>query len=227
MGRPHIWPLPDPLVDKFKPVTVYDIKVDRKNGLYHLKIEYFLRGFEFGGSKHLEEASGFSLEDIRVTHPQLFEDYIRPHGPVKLIQVIPVQAWQFFLDDFVPSDETNKLVKDAISDFAKDDWRIRLNAESRIRNDACFLTVLKMTRKGLDAEQNMRLDCSMTSGDVISATTIEKLKDNPTFLLDCLPLADDKLKALIKDRLTKLNVKIPAATQPAHTMPIDDSDFHG
>lgn len=154
--------------------------------------------------------SDTSFLSLRTNHPAEVERWLRPiFREVRQEAVFaadPNAAWQVLADDWPADFKLLPEITRHLSELNDDNFRVRRAgsvALAKLGRDAA-LVMLKMNRRGLSPEQNLRLDATIGRYQPLSVPETARLHNNPQFLLDCLYCEDPMARKLALARLRKV-----------------------
>ena len=154
------------------------------------------------------EASDF-FELVR-TNPREAEQYLRPLlrelGQEEALAPDPLVAWQVFADRWQPDPSTTAQVQALLPKLDADDFRVREKALRDLQDlgrDGAAVMV-HLDRSKLTAEQSDRIDRALTAYAQLPPKEASRLRNNRSFLLDCLNCDELALRQAAYEQLTKL-----------------------
>lgn len=124
----------------------------------------------------------------------------------------PAAAWQVLADEWPIDEKVKPLVDGKLPALDDDDFRVRLRAANELQKlgrDAA-LVMMKMDRRPLSLEQNVRLDEVISRFEPLTHAEARRLSQDPSFLLDCLYGEDAIARKLALKRLQVIS-KMPIA----------------
>jgi hypothetical protein len=135
------------------------------------------------------------------------ELYLRPVlrdlGQEALLAPEPALAWQVFAAQWNPSDALKKEVNAILPKLDAQGYAERESASkdlAKLGPEAAMLA-MQLDRSKLSAEQNTRLDSLVAANTPITRGEATQLRDDVTFLLDCLSSDDEPIRAAAVERL--------------------------
>ena len=147
---------------------------------------------------------------LRRQHPHEVDAFVRP-----LLRELRQEAafapdaataWQVLSDRWPLDASTEARVRAELPALDAADFRHREAAVTRLRavgRDAA-LAIRRMDRAGLSAEQNARLDGVAARFEPLRASRAAELRQDPTFLLDCLYADEPNARRLALARLAEI-----------------------
>ncbi|HWE01023.1 MAG TPA: hypothetical protein VG326_01345 [Tepidisphaeraceae bacterium] len=120
----------------------------------------------------------------------------------------PAAAWQILAEQWPADDHYQGLVAENLKSLNDDDFRVRrkaCQALQKLGRDGA-LAMIKMDRRGLSLEQNVRLDEMIARYKPLPDAEARRLGKDRDFLLDCLYGDDPIARRLALDRLRALTV---------------------
>jgi hypothetical protein len=157
---------------------------------------------------NLEACDFFEL--IRA-NPREADQYLRPLlrelGQEEALAPDPLVAWQVFADRWQADPSTTAQVKALLPKLDADDFRVREQALRELQDlgrDGAAVMV-HLDRSKLTAEQSDRIDRALTAYAQLPAKEASRLRNNRSFLLDCLNCDELALRQAAYEQLSKLH----------------------
>ena len=147
---------------------------------------------------------------LRRDYPAETEEHLRPLlrdlGQESVFAPEPLVAWQVFAGrwraDAKMVDAVNRLLPGLDADSATD--REAASAQVAELGQEALLVLLQLDRGVLTAEQNSRIDVLIEDHAPLDPAEAMRLRDDVTFLLDCLNSDDPRTRAAALDRLKQV-----------------------
>ncbi len=146
-------------------------------------------------------------------YPKEADQYLRPVlrqiDQESVFAPDPLIAWQVFSDRWTPDDKVGRQIDGLLPKLDATDFRVRDQAlkelESLGRAGAAVL--LHLDRAKLSPEQNMRVDRALGPFTQLATRELGRLRNDPSFLLDCLYGEDSAVRSAALDRLREVSGK--------------------
>jgi hypothetical protein len=153
--------------------------------------------------------SAASLPQLRREHPTEIAKYLRPvlHDlRAENLLADPAAQWQVFAPSLTPPAEVNQKVMELIKGLDADALPQRQAALKDLQKlgAPAALVVMKLDRAKFSAEQNIALDAFAAPYAPLSPSEVEKARNDPDFLIDCLMAEDGRIRSLAAQQLTKV-----------------------
>lgn len=150
---------------------------------------------------------------LRRNHPAETERYLRPImrelKQEAAFAAEPAAAWQVLAEDWPVDEKLRAAVVDQLKALDDDNFHVRRRASealAKLGRDGAVV-MMKMDRRGLSLEQNVRLDEVIARFKPLPADEAQRLSHDPNFLLDCLYGDDPVACRLALNRLRELSSK--------------------
>ena len=143
-----------------------------------------------------------SFAELRRRYPREMAEYVQPifralrqEGAV--FGVDPRVVWQVFADTWKPAAELATQVKGLVTKLDAEAVRDRESALADLQKlgQPAALTLMGMDRRSLSEEQNSQIDAFLLPYKKLSDAEAGRLRKSPDFLLDCLYVDDEPLRA--------------------------------
>jgi hypothetical protein len=118
----------------------------------------------------------------------------------------PEEAWLLF-PDYQPSAPEVREFEALLKELDAEDWKARERASARIAS--YYFLLANYDRQNMTPEQRQRLDAVTKQTPPVSAGLIKALRNDRKYVEECLVLADDRLRPLLKARLKELDRQVP------------------
>ena len=147
---------------------------------------------------------------LREAHPTEVEEWLRPmlHRLQQDAVFAPdaSTAWQVFSDSWPVSAKAQEQVRTLLPELNSEQSRVRNHAVDQmgaLGQDGAT-AVLRLDRRGLSLEQNIKLDQVIARFRKIRTSEARRLLDDPEFLLDCQYCDNATARRLAAERLTQI-----------------------
>ena len=148
---------------------------------------------------------------LRRLYPADVAKYLGPifqdlHADADVFAVDPKLAWQVLAADAPPQANVTSEVQRIIARLDSDDFHERESATHDLAQlgQPAAISLRHLDRTGLSAEQNSRLDAFLSQYHPASDEEVQRLGNDPDFLIDCLYLPDDFIVRSSLSRLAKI-----------------------
>lgn len=156
---------------------------------------------------------------VRQKHPRQVERWLRPifrqlQQDAAFAPDVSA-AWQVLADDWPVQPQVTEQILRILPQLDAEPWRARDAASSDLASLGLqgATAILRLDRRGLTFEQNVRLDEVVSRFRRLPETDARHLGDDPQFLLDCQYSADKTVRQLAAARLTHV-LAHPLALDP-------------
>lgn len=183
---------PEEAVGADPPVKLYIDRTDVATGLPKLKLKLFAASFD----------------DLRRKYPKEVAQHLAPvlaliQQDASILAPDAALAKRALSDDATVDTDVAKQVNDLVAQLAaaEPDARDKAFASLQSLGEPGTVALSRIDRNGLSAEQNSQIDLLLAARIPGSMDDIKRLGNDPSFLVDCLYLADADLRQVAFKRL--------------------------